>query len=259
MYENITYEVKDGIGYLTINRPKALNALNTEVLKEIQKCLDEDIAPDDNINVVIVTGAGRAFVAGADIVEMKDATTNEGHAYTERGHKVMNTIDHMPKIFIAAVNGFALGGGCELSMACDIRLASEKAVFGQPEVGLGIIPGFGGTQRLARLVGKGMAKYIILSATNIRADEAYRIGLVQKVVAPEELMPEAEKLAHKISSKAPIAVRQAKAAINAGLDTDLNTGSRFEIEAMTQCFASEDKSEGMTAFVEKRDPVFKNK
>ncbi len=259
MYENITYEVKEGIGYLTINRPKALNALNTEVLIEIQKCLDEDIAPDDSVTTVIVTGAGRAFVAGADIVEMKNANTIEGHEYTARGHNVMNTIDHMPKIFIAAVNGFALGGGCELAMACDIRIASEKAVFGQPEVGLGIIPGFGGTQRLPRLIGKGMAKYIILSATNIRADEAYRIGLVEKVVPAEELMDTAVKLAKKISAQAPIAVRQGKIAINAGMDTDLYTGTRFEREAMTQCFASEDKTEGMTAFVEKRDPDFKNK
>ncbi len=259
MYQHILYEAKGSIGYLTINRPKALNALNTEVLTEIQDCLDTQITPDEDLRVVIVTGAGRSFIAGADIMEMKDATVPEGHAYVARGHKVMDTIDRSPKIFIAAVNGFALGGGCELAMACDIRIASEKALFGQPETHLGITPGFSGTQRLPRLVGKGMAKYLILSAENIKADEALRIGLVEKVVPAEELMPTVEKLAARIAGNAPIAVRQSKVDINAGMDADLATGCRIEAEAMTACFASEDKHEGMTAFAEKRDPDFKNR
>ncbi|HAT83187.1 enoyl-CoA hydratase [Eubacterium pyruvativorans] len=259
MYENILYEVKDHVGYLTINRPKALNALCTAVLEEIDDCLDTKIAPDNDVHVVVVTGAGRAFVAGADISEMQTKPVLEGHDYTELGHKVMDKIDNSPKVFIAAVNGFALGGGCELSMACDIRIASEKALFGQPEVGLGITPGFGGTQRLPRLVGKGMAKYMILAAKNVKADEALRIGLVQQVVPAEELMPTVEKLAKSIAAKAPIAVQQSKMAINNGMNTDLRTGCRLEIEGFQQCFASEDRVEGMSAFVEKRDPVFQNK
>ena len=175
------------------------------------------------------------------------------------GHKVMNTIENIEKPVIAAVNGFALGGGCELAMACDIRIASEKAKFGQPEVNLGIIPGFGGTQRLARLVGKGMAKYLIMTAEIIPAAEAHRIGLVEKVAAPEELIAEAEKVAKTIASKAPIAVATAKTAINNGYDMDMKSASRFEIETFTAAFGSEDKKEGMAAFLEKRDPEFKNR
>ena len=259
MYNNIIYEVKDGIGYLTINRPKALNALNSETLAELQACLDNDIAANDDVNVIILTGADRAFVAGADIVEMQAMTTMEGHDYAAMGHKVFSTINNSPKVFIAAINGFALGGGCELSMACDIRIASEKAVFGQPEVALGVTPGYGGTQRLPRLVGPGMAKYLVLTGENIKADDAYRIGLVQKVVAPEELMETAEKVAKTIASKAPIAVALSKKAIDRGMDADLTTACAMEVEIFTTCFASEDKAEGMTAFVEKRAAEFKNK
>jgi len=258
MYENIKYEVKGNIGYITINRPKALNALNMDVLNELTEALAE-IEADDNIKAVIVTGDGKAFVAGADIAQMSRLNAIEGRAMMAAGHKVMNTIDQMKKPFIAAVNGFALGGGCELAMACDIRIASEKAKFGQPEVGLGIIPGFGGTQRLARLVGKGMAKYLIYTAEMINAAEAYRIGLVEKVVAPEELMTEAERVASVIASKAPIAIASAKVAINNGYDMDMKSASRFEVETTTSCFASEDKNEGMGAFLEKRTPEWKNK
>jgi len=258
MYENIKYEVKGNIGYITINRPKALNALNMDVLNELTEALAE-IEADDNIKAVIVTGDGKAFVAGADIAQMSRLNAIEGRAMMAAGHKVMNTIDQMEKPFIAAVNGFALGGGCELAMACDIRIASEKAKFGQPEVGLGIIPGFGGTQRLARLVGKGMAKYLIYTAEMINAAEAYRIGLVEKVVAPEELMTEAERVASVIASKAPIAIASAKVAINNGYDMDMKSASRFEVETTTSCFASEDKNEGMGAFLEKRTPEWKNK
>ena len=258
MYENIKYEVKGNLGYLTINRPKALNALNTEVLSELADALKE-IEDDDAVKAVIVTGEGKAFVAGADIAQMSKLNAVEGRAMMQAGHKVMNTIDQMPKPFIEAVNGFALGGGCELAMACDIRIASSKAKFGQPEVGLGIIPGFCGTQRLSRLVGKGMAKYLIYYAEMINAEEAFRIGLVEKVVEPDALMEAAEKLANTIASKAPIAVAQAKIAINNGFDMDLKSASQLEVEATTVCFGSEDQKEGMAAFLEKRAPEWKNR
>lgn len=256
--EFITYEVEGQIGIITINRPKALNALNSTVLEELDKTLD---AVDlQTVRCLILTGAGeKSFVAGADIGEMSTLTKAEGEAFGKKGNDVFRKLETFPIPVIAAVNGFALGGGCEISMSCDIRICSENAVFGQPEVGLGITPGFGGTQRLPRLVGKGMAKYMILAAKNVKADEALRIGLVQQVVPAEELMPTVEKLAKGIAAKAPIAVQQSKMAINNGMNTDLRTGCRLEIEGFQQCFASEDRVEGMSAFVEKRDPVFQNK
>ncbi|SCJ83118.1 Probable enoyl-CoA hydratase echA8 [uncultured Eubacterium sp.] len=258
MYENIKYEVNEGIGYVTINRPKALNALNMDVLTDLYAAFTE-IEADEAVKAVIVTGEGKAFVAGADIAQMSQLNALEGREMMIMGHKVMNLIESVEKPVIAAVNGFALGGGCELAMACDIRIASEKAKFAQPEVGLGIIPGFGGTQRLARLVGKGMAKYMIMTAEMISAAEAYRIGLVEKVAAPEELMDEAIKVAKTIASKAPIAIATAKSAINNGFDMDMKSASKFEIETFTAAFGSEDKTEGMAAFLEKRAPEFKNK
>ena len=258
MYENIKYEVKENIGYVTINRPKAMNALNMDVLGELYDVFTK-IDADKDLRAVIVTGEGKAFVAGADIAQMHELNPLEGREMMILGHKVMNLIENNTKPVIAAVNGFALGGGCELSMACDIRIASEKAKFAQPEVGLGIIPGFCGTQRLARLVGKGMSKYMILTTEMIKADEAYRIGLVQKVVAPEELMAEAERVAKLIASKAPIAVSTAKSAINNGYDMDLKSASQFEVETFTAAFSSDDKEEGMAAFLEKRPPEFKNR
>lgn len=249
MYENIKYEVSEGIGYVTINRPKALNALNMDVLTDLYAAFTE-IEADETVKAVIVTGEGKAFVAGADIAQMSQLNALEGREMMIMGHKVMNLIEAVEKPVIAAVNGFALGGGCELAMACDIRIASEKAKFAQPEVGLGIIPGFGGTQRLARLVGKGMAKYMIMTAEMISAAEAYRIGLVEKVAAPEELMDEAVKVAKTIASKAPIAIATAKSAINNGFDMDMKSASKFEIETFTAAFGSEDKTEGMAAFLE---------
>ncbi|WP_419026084.1 enoyl-CoA hydratase-related protein [Emergencia sp.] len=258
MYENIKYEVNEGIGYVTINRPKALNALNMDVLTDLYAAFTE-IEADEAVKAVIVTGEGKAFVAGADIAQMSQLNALGGREMMIMGHKVMNLIESVEKPVIAAVNGFALGGGCELAMACDIRIASEKAKFAQPEVGLGIIPGFGGTQRLARLVGKGMAKYMIMTAEMISAAEAYRIGLVEKVAAPEELMDEAVKVAKTIASKAPIAIATAKSAINNGFDMDMKSASKFEIETFTAAFGSEDKTEGMAAFLEKRAPEFKNK
>lgn len=258
MYENIKYEVSEGIGYVTINRPKALNALNMDVLADLYAAFTE-IEADKAVKAVIVTGEGKAFVAGADIAQMSQLNALEGREMMIMGHKVMNLIEAVEKPVIAAVNGFALGGGCELAMACDIRIASEKAKFAQPEVGLGIIPGFGGTQRLARLVGKGMAKYMIMTAEMISAAEAYRIGLVEKVAAPEELMDEAVKVAKTIAAKAPIAIATAKTAINNGYDMDMKSASKFEIETFTAAFGSDDKTEGMAAFLEKRAPEFKNK
>lgn len=258
MYENIKFENNEGLATVTINRPKAMNALNKDVLKELLDVFHA-ISEDDDVKAIIVTGEGKAFVAGADIAEMSKLNANEGRKMMRLGHRLMNFIENIEKPVIAAVNGFALGGGCELAMACDIRISSTKAKYGQPEVGLGIIPGFGGTQRLSRLVGKGMAKYLIMTAEIVNADEAFRIGLVEKLVEPEMLIEAAEKLARNIMAKAPIAIGTAKTAINKGYDLGILEGSALEIEAFTASFASEDKSEGMSAFLEKRAPEFKNR
>ena len=257
-YENIIFEKKNGIGYVTVNRPEALNALNDSVIEELDSVF-RAIDRDDEVRVVIITGAGRAFVAGADIAQMSRLDGSEGRVMSMRGQKMMEFIEFMDKPVIAAVNGFALGGGNELSMACDIRIASETAKFGQPEVNLGIIPGYGGTQRLPRLVGRGMAKKLIYSAEIIDAEEAYRIGLVDEVVPADQLMDTAAKLAETIASKAHIAVKMAKAAINNGMNTDLKTGVQFEAEAYASTFVSEDRVEGMKAFLEKRPAKFKNR
>jgi len=258
MFKNLIYEVKEGIAYVTINRPSSLNALNNEVLDELLAAFTK-INNDPEAKAVILTGEGKAFVAGADISEMVKLSTLEGRAMMLKGQNLMNFIENMPKPVIAVVNGYALGGGCELAMACDIRIASENAKFGQPEVNLGIIPGFGGTQRLPRLVGKGMGKYLIMTGEMIDAQEAYRIGLVEKVVPAEELMGAAEKVAKIIMSKAPIAIRAALTAINTGIGLDLQSGVAFEGEALVAPFGSEDRIEGMTAFLEKRPAKFQDK
>lgn len=258
MFETLKYEMKDGIAYVTISRPKAMNALSAEVLGEL-KTVFEQIADDPEAQIVILTGEGKAFVAGADIAQMASYSGVEGQDIIRKGSRIINYIESMDKPVIAAVNGFALGGGCELAMACDIRIASEKAKFGQPEVGLGIIPGFGGTQRLPKLVGKGMSKYLIMTGEMIDAQEALRIGLVEKVVAPEKLMDTCEALARTIMSNAPIAIKTAKIAINNGIMLDTNTSIALESEAFGGPFCSEDRVEGMTAFLEKRKPDFKNK
>lgn len=257
-YENILFEVKNGIGYITINRPKFLNALSTEVLSELDHVF-RTIENNDEVQVVILTGEGRAFVAGADISQMVDLTGIEGQEMMKKGAKVMNLIESISKPVIGAINGFALGGGCELAMACDIRIASEKAQFGQPEVNLGIIPGFGGTQRLPRLVGKGMGKYLVMTADYIKADEAKELGLVEKVVPHDELMTACEKVAGKIMAKAPIAIKAAKSAINNGIMLDIETGVAMEGEACGAPFCSEDRVEGMRAFLEKREARFNNR
>ena len=254
-YQKLIVERQDGIGVIRINHPDALNALNTLVLSELGKAFDA-FAADKSVEVVVLTGEGRAFVAGADIAEMSAMTAQEGKAFGRLGADVFRKIEMMPQPVIAAVNGFALGGGCELAMACDIRIASSKAKFGQPEVGLGITPGFSGTQRLPRLVGLGKAKELIYTAAVIPADEACRIGLVNRVVEPGALMDEALALAAAIASKARLAVRYAKEAINRGIETDIETGIDMETSLFGLCFATHDQKEGMAAFLQKRKPDF---
>ena len=249
--EFITYEVEGQIGIITINRPKALNALNSAVLDELDKILDA--VDQEAIRCLILTGAGeKSFVAGADIGEMSTLTKAEGEAFGKKGNDVFRKLETFPIPVIAAVNGFALGGGCEISMSCDIRICSENAVFGQPEVGLGITPGFGGTQRLARIVGTGKAKEMIYGARNIKAEEAYRIGLVNNVYPAEELMPAAKKLASTIARNAPIAVRNCKRAINEGIQVDMDQAIVIEEKLFGSCFETCDQKEGMNAFLEKR-------
>ena len=249
---NILLEKKGYIAVATINRPKALNALNSEVLSDLDE-LVATVKADDEIRALVITGSGeKAFVAGADIGEMSTLTKEGGTAFGKHGNDVFRAIETLPIPTIAAVNGFALGGGCELSMACDIRICADTAVFGQPETGLGITPGFGGTQRLARLVSPGMAKQLIYTAKNIKADEAYRIGLVNAVYPLEELMPAAEKLAETIAKNAPIAVRACKKAINDGLQVDMDKAIAIEEKLFGSCFQSADQIEGMSAFLEKR-------
>ena len=260
--EIINYEVEGAVAVLTINRPKALNALNSAVLDELNEAID---AVDLNeVRALIITGAGeKSFVAGADIGEMSSLTKEQGEAFGKKGNDVFRKIETLPIPVIAAVNGFALGGGCEISLACDIRICSENAVFGQPEVGLGITPGFGGTQRLARTIGVGMAKQLIYTARNIKAPEALRIGLVNAVYPIEELMGAAKKMASIIASNAPIAVRNCKKAINDGLQTDIESGVEIEEKLFGDCFETEDQRYGMAFFLDRnKDKVkepFKNK
>ena len=247
----VAFEQRGPIGVLTMNRPEALNALNEQVLRDLDAALDA-VEANDEVLVVILTGAGRSFVAGADIGQMKDLTPVQAKKFGSYGNQVFLKLENFPKPVIAAVNGFALGGGCELSMACDIRLASEKAKFGQPEVGLGITPGFGGTQRLPRIVGVSKAMELILTAKTIKADEAKAIGLVSEVYPAEELMDKAMELANAICANAQIAVCESKRCIRMGMQTDIHTGSAFEAEAFGVTCGTEDKNEGMGAFLEKR-------
>lgn len=240
-----------GIRLLTINKPQSLNALDSEVLGELGAAV-ADIASDESVRAVIITGEGRAFVAGADISEMVHKDPMQGLAFGKAGAEVFRAIEQLPMPVIAAVNGFALGGGCELAMACDLRIASAKAKFGQPEVGLGIIPGFSGTQRLPRLVGPAKAKELIYTGEVIRADEALRIGLVNKVVEPEALMDEALALAGKIAAQAPVAVKLAKKAIDTGLQSDIDTGIAIENDLFAICFSTPDQKTRMEAFLNKK-------
>ncbi len=260
--EYVVYEEKGQVGIITISREKAMNALNSDVLDELGQAFDG--VNLDTIRCLILTGAGsKAFVAGADIGEMSNLTKAEGEAFGKKGNDLFRKIETFPIPVIAAVNGFALGGGCEISMSCDIRICSDNAVFGQPEVGLGITPGFGGTQRLARLVGPGMAKQMIYSARNIKADEALRIGLVNAVYPQEELMAAAEKMASGIAKNAPIAVRNCKKAINEGLEVSMDDAIVIEEKLFGDCFETADQKYGMAFFLDKnKDKVkepFQNK
>ena len=249
----IKYEQKDYIGIITIDREKALNALNSDVLTELESVVD-GISADDT-RCVIITGAGqKSFVAGADIAQMCNETRAQAQAFSENGNNVFRKIEKLPMPVIAAVNGFALGGGCELSLSCDIRLASENALFGQPEAGLGITAGFGGTQRLARTIGVGKAKELLYTCSKIKADEALKTGLVNAVYPIDQLMDECMKLAGKIARNAPIAVRATKKAINLGLQTDIDSAIQIEAELHASCFESQDQKNAMTAFLEKRKP-----
>ncbi len=258
-FENLILEKEDYLAILYINRPKAMNALNGETLYELEAAI-KDVKADPNIKVMIVTGTGdKSFVAGADITFMLPLSPAEGRFFSDVGERVMRGFELLEKPVIAAINGFALGGGCELAMACDIRLASETAIFAQPEVGLGVIPGFGGTQRLPRLIGEGRAKELTYTADVINAQEAYRIGLVNHVYPLDQLMDEAKKLAKKIAAKAPLAVGYAKFAINKGMQVDIDTAMSIESDMFGMCCATADKFEGMGAYVEKRKPKFTGK
>lgn len=254
----ILTEKKKHVAVITINRPKSLNALNTEVMNELYESFRK-VQDDEEVRVIIITGEGRAFVAGADIGEMAELNVIEGRNFGKTGQKVFREIEMSEKPTIAAVNGFALGGGLELALACDIRIASDKAVFGQPEVGLGITPGFSGTQRLAEVAGKAKAIEMIVTAENIKAEQAFDFGIVNRVVPADDLMKEAEALAEKIASNAPIAVRWANSAIKRGLSVDIDSGISIEADLFGMCFSTKDQKEGMKAFLEGRKAEFEGK
>jgi enoyl-CoA hydratase len=256
---NVSYEKKNGIAYVTVNRPKVLNALNTPTWKDLRTAF-EDARDDASVRGSILTGAGnKAFIAGADIAELAHVAAFEAEQSSRFGQEVLDLIENLGKPVIAAINGFALGGGCETAMACTIRIAVETAKFGQPEVGLGLIPGGGGTQRLPRLVGKGWALQLILSGEMISAQEAYRIGLVNEIVPAADLIARAESILKKIASNAPIAVRFALEAANKGMDTSQGEGLLLEASYFGLCAATEDKKEGTAAFLEKRAPQFQGR
>ncbi|AFM42494.1 enoyl-CoA hydratase/carnithine racemase [Desulfosporosinus acidiphilus SJ4] len=256
-YQNLLLERNGPIAVLTINRPKALNALNSDTLTELSTALDE-LRGDSSVKAVILTGSGeKAFVAGADISQMKELSPLEGRRFAQLGQAVFRKIELLPQPVIAVINGFALGGGCELAMSCDIRLASENSKFGQPEVGLGLTAGFGGTQRLPRIVGTGIASEILFTGDIIDAQEAYRIGLVNHIYSRENLMEEAQKLARKIAGRAPVAVQLSKTAIQRGMNLDLDSAQAYESEVFGLTFSTQDQTEGCTAFMEKRKPIFK--
>jgi len=258
--ENISYEKRENVAILKISRPKFLNALNTQTLMEINQAI-ENVKNDRDVYVLVITGEGsKAFVAGADIKEMSNMSVFESREFSILGNSVFRKIEELEIPTIAAVNGFALGGGCELSLCCDIRIASENAKFGQPEVTLGITPGFGGTQRLARVVGASKAKELIFTGKMIDANEALNIGLVNKVVPAENILDEALSMANQIAKNAPLAVKMCKVAMNKGIDVDINTGLSYEAEVFSHCFSTEDQKDAMAAFLEKRKiEKFKNR
>ncbi len=258
-YENIVFQVEQGVATITFNRPKALNALNQALLAELSKALD-GIAADEDIRVLILTGAGeKAFVAGADITELATYTALQAKSFSRAGHAIIAKLQELPIAVIAAVNGFALGGGSEIALACDFIYAAENARFGLPEITLGLIPGFGGTQRLPRLIGANRAKELIFTGKMISAAEAAQIGLVNKVVPSAALMDEVLKTARDIAAKGRVSLRAVKQAVNQGLNTDLATGCSIETDAFALTLASSDAKEGTAAFLEKRKAVFTGK
>lgn len=255
-YNNILFTVEEGVATITFNRPKAMNAMNPETMAEL---LDAATAckKDETIKVIILTGTGeKAFVAGADISQMQNMKPAEALSFMELGNETLRLIETMSKPSIAAVNGYALGGGAEISMACDVRFASENAVFGQPEITIGMIPGWGGTQRLPRLIGMGRAKELILAGASIDAKRAYEIGLVNRVCPAGQLLAEAKKFAGKLMSLPGFALKMIKHSVNFGYDLSLDNAIRLEVECCAQCFSTDDQKEGMKAFLEKRKPVF---
>ena len=256
--ENTRLEVEGAIAIVTMDRPKALNALSDKTLNELDRIFTY-LAGAEEILGIILTGEGKGFVAGADISQMQPYGPSEGRAYADRAQTLFNKIEGIEKPVIAAVNGYALGGGCELAMSCDIRIASEKAVFCQPEANLGVIPCFGGTQRLPRLVGTGIAKELIYTGRQVKAAEAKEIGLVNQVVPADALLDAAKDMMNAITGKAPIAIRYSKVAINRGMDVDLRAGLELEKDLAALTFGTEDKQEGMDAFLAKRPAVFKNR
>jgi len=259
MNEFILVDKSDGIAVITINRPDKLNSLNEEVLKELEKTLDE-LEDDNEIKVLLIRGAGdKAFVAGADIGELKELNKETGFNKSKRGQELFNRLEQLSKPVIAAINGYALGGGLELAMACDFRIASENAKLGQPEINLGIIPGYGGTQRLARIVGISKAKELIFLGDMIEAEEALRIGLINKVVPHEKLMEEAISFAKRLKEKPPLALKAAKKALREAVERGLTEGLSVERELFAELCETEDKREGMSAFLEKRKPHFRGK
>jgi len=259
-FNNLLLDVDDGAATITFNRPKALNAMNAAMFRELGQAIDH-CKEDDGIKAVVLTGAGdKAFVAGADITEINEMDSiRDAMTFIELGNNTLRAMELMEKPVIAAVNGLALGGGTEIALACDIRFASENAMFGVPEINLGLIPGWGGTQRVARLVGMGSAKELVLSGEPITAKRAYEIGLINKVFVPQDLLPETKKYAKMLASKPPFAMKMAKYAINFGYDLALDNARNLEIQCACQCFSTEDLKEGVTAFLEKRKPNFKGR
>jgi enoyl-CoA hydratase len=256
-YTNILFEIRNGVGFLTMNRPKALNALNPQTLEELGDAV-ESVRGDDAVRVLVITGAGdRAFVAGADISEFPKMNGLQARLFAEKGQGVFFRIEQLPKPVIACVNGFALGGGLELSMSCDFIYASDKAKFGQPEINLGLIPGFGGTQRLSRLIGRAKAKELCMTAEVIDAQQAKEIGLVAKVFPADQLIDETMKVAGALALKPAAALRSIKKVVDSGSDVDLRNGCILEAEAFSVCFGTEDQREGVSAFLEKRKAEFK--
>ncbi len=258
-YETILYEKRGGIAVIRLNRPRALNALNSTLINELTEA-GQDVAGDDDVGALIITGTEKVFAAGADIKEITNIKSAPmAYDFVNRAQKLFDTIDFMDKPSIAAVSGLALGGGCELALACDLRLASENAIFGQPEIKIGVIPGGGGTQRLPRLVGLGRAKELLYLGESIDAREAWRIGLVNQVVPPESLMETAEKIARDLLARPAYALKMLKNAVNEGMGMDLRAGLSYEKRCFEVLFTTEDKEEGLAAFLEKRKPEFKGR